>query len=99
VNSGRVLVGTIGGDGLLDFTVIGDTVNTASRVESATRQTDDDMLITEYTLSLIGPAPATWVERPPVPLKGKEQAVRLFAPADGDGSGAEAAPAQVQFGP
>src|SRR5207253_2145772 len=75
----------------LDFTVIGDTVNTASRVESATRQTDDDMLITEYTLSLIGASVATWVERPPVPLKGKEQAVRLFAPADGDAAGAAAA--------
>ena len=50
VNSGRVVVGTIGGGGRRDFTVIGDPVNTAARVEAATRVTGDDVLITEATL-------------------------------------------------
>src|SRR5204862_4082553 len=53
VNTGTVVVGTIGGGGRLDFTVIGDTVNTAARVESATRQTDDDLLITDTTRSAL----------------------------------------------
>ena len=44
VNSGRVVVGTIGGGGRRDFTVIGDPVNTAARVEAATRVTGDDVL-------------------------------------------------------
>jgi adenylate cyclase len=80
VNSGRVVVGTIGGGGRLDFTVIGDTVNTAARVESATRQTDDDVLITESTLAALSRDLGGFDERPPVPLKGKSEAVRLYAP-------------------
>ena len=80
VNSGRAVVGTIGGGGRLDFTVIGDTVNTASRVESATRQTDDDVLITDATLTQLTRGCEEWAERATVPLKGKSQTVRLFAP-------------------
>jgi adenylate cyclase len=78
VNSGRVVVGTIGGGGRLDFTVIGDPVNTAARVESATRQTDDDLLITEATRRLLSGDSGGWDERPPVALKGKAREVRLY---------------------
>jgi adenylate cyclase len=78
VNSGGVVVGTIGGGGRLDFTVIGDAVNTAARVESATRQTDDDLLITETTQRALSEDFGGWEERPPVTLKGKAQEVRLY---------------------
>jgi class 3 adenylate cyclase len=80
VNSGRVVVGTIGGGGRRDFTVIGDPVNTAARVEAATRLTGDDVLIAETTLRAMGPAGDDFEERPSVPLKGKTVTVRLFAP-------------------
>jgi class 3 adenylate cyclase len=80
VDSGKVIVGTIGGGGRLDFTVIGDTVNTAVRVETATRQTDDDVLATEATLRLAGIPTGSWQERHAVTLKGKQQRVRVFAP-------------------
>src|SRR3954447_25587271 len=80
VNSGTVVVGTIGGGGRLDFTVIGDAVNTAARVESATRETGDDVLITEATRARLM-RDGGWVERPAMALKGKTKTVRLFAPA------------------
>jgi adenylate cyclase len=78
INSGSVIAGTIGGGGRVDFTVIGDTVNTAARVESATRDTGDDLLITHATRCLIEDDDA-WIERPGVQLKGKSQPVRIYA--------------------
>lgn len=89
VNSGTVMSGTIGGGGRLDFTVIGDVVNTASRVESATRQTDDDVLITEATHSLLRGDPDEWESRPAIPLKGKAQEIGLFAPLGSEGHGTQ----------
>jgi adenylate cyclase len=83
VNSGTVVVGTIGGGGRLDFTVIGDVVNTAARVESATRQTGDDLLITGETHARLRAGEARWEERPAMPLKGKSEDVALYAPAAG----------------
>jgi class 3 adenylate cyclase len=83
INSGRVLVGTIGGGGRLDFTVIGDPVNTAARVETATRQTNDDILITSATHQLLTRHDVPrWEERPPISLKGKTKPVTLYAPCE-----------------
>jgi class 3 adenylate cyclase len=81
VNTGQVVAGTIGGGGRVDFTVIGDAVNTAARVESATRQTGDDVLITEATRAALADPGDAWTPRPPVALKGKTEPVALYAPA------------------
>jgi adenylate cyclase len=86
VNSGRVLVGTVGGGGRLDFTVIGDAVNTAARVESATRDTGDDVLITGETYSRLRSFGGGWEERRSLPLKGKSEQVALYAPASKRGA-------------
>jgi class 3 adenylate cyclase len=85
VNSGRVIAGTVGGGGRLEFTVIGDTVNTAARVEGVTRETGDEVLITEATRALLPAGRYSYGERPPVALKGKRESVRLWAVAVSDG--------------
>jgi adenylate cyclase len=54
VNSGRVVAGSIGGAGRLNFSVIGDSVNVAARVEAHTRETGDDVLITDETKRRLG---------------------------------------------
>ena len=80
INTGQVVVGTIGGGGRLDFTVIGDAVNTAARVESATRQIGDDLLVTEATRRALTSDVGGWDERGAATLKGKSEEVSLFAP-------------------
>jgi class 3 adenylate cyclase len=82
VNSGRVVAGPLGGAGRLNFSVIGDAVNIAARVEAATRDTGDDLLITAATRDLLT-RPQPLVARGLVALKGKTEPVEVFAPAAG----------------
>ncbi|HEY4280567.1 MAG TPA: adenylate/guanylate cyclase domain-containing protein [Conexibacter sp.] len=80
VNSGPVVAGTIGGGGHIEYTVIGDAVNTADRVEQVTRQTGDTVLVTEATRRQLREDHGTFENRPAVKLKGKSERVQLWAP-------------------
>jgi class 3 adenylate cyclase len=82
LSSGPVLAGTVGGGGKLDFTVIGDPVNVASRVEEVTRATGDTVLITEATRALLSHDGVPLEARGAIPLKGRNDPVRIYALVD-----------------
>jgi adenylate cyclase len=53
INSGEAIVGEMGSSGRSDYTLIGDTVNVASRVEALTKDYNCKLLITEQTKELL----------------------------------------------
>lgn len=78
IHQGEVIVGLMGNQNLTTFTVVGDTVNTAARVEQLTRMHGADVLITEAVREKLD-SRFKLMELPPVPVKGKEQPVVTYA--------------------
>ena len=78
INSGRVVAGSIGGAGRLNFSVIGDAVNVAARVEAETRELGESLLLTAATRrALQRDVPLT--SQGEVMLKGKAEPVELYS--------------------
>jgi adenylate cyclase len=79
INSGPVVVGSVGGGGRLEFAVIGDTVNVAARVEQLTRETGDTVLLTEATRCLLSDPEVVLAPRGEFALKGVSEPVPIHA--------------------
>ena len=78
VNTGTVIAGTIGGAGKLEFTLIGDTVNVAARVEQLTKTTGDAILLTGQCVDALTSRPSGLTDRGHHELKGKSAPVQVF---------------------
>lgn len=78
INTGLVIAGTIGGGGKLEFTLIGDTVNVAARVEQLTKTTGDAILLTQQTVDALASRPHGLSDRGAHALKGKSAPTAVF---------------------
>jgi adenylate cyclase len=79
LNAGSVVVGTMGGGTKLDFTVVGDVVNVASRIEALTRQTQDPILLTEGVRERLTGPTAALSSRGSFEVRGRSEHVSVFA--------------------
>ncbi|MEG4997822.1 AAA family ATPase [Microcoleus sp. B4-D4] len=85
INTGSLMLGTVGGQNRMDGTVISDAVNLASRVESLTKNYGVSLLITEQTYSRLS-NPVDYAIRTidTVRVKGKSQLVTVYEVFDAD---------------
>jgi len=79
LHSGNALVGNIGSEHRLNYSVLGDTVNVASRLENLNRYYKTQILISDATREAIGEKliarPVDWVR-----VEGREGTLEIFEP-------------------
>ena len=85
INSGSLMLGTVGGKSRMDSTVISDAVNLASRIEGLTKDYSVPLLISHQTLERLR-NPADYAIRivDKVQVKGKSQYVVVYEVFDAD---------------
>ena len=78
VNTGTCIVGNMGSEARLDYSVVGDAVNLGARLEAETRKQDTPILISEFTYMQLTDIACTQLDE--VTVKGKEEPVKIYAP-------------------
>ena len=78
VNTGTCIVGNMGAETRLDYSVVGDAVNLGARLEAQTRTEDTPILVSEFTYMQC--PDIAFAKMGEVTVKGKEEPVKIYAP-------------------
>jgi len=79
LNSGRVMSGNVGSERRLAYTAIGDTTNTAARLEAMTKGTPYMLFLSDSTKEALSEEPADLAYVDEFEVRGREQKVKLWS--------------------
>jgi adenylate cyclase len=83
INTGEAIVGNIGSDKRMDFTVVGDVVNVAARLQELTKELEADTLVSEATFREVE-GQFRFEAVPPLVLRGRQETTLVYRLIAGD---------------
>jgi adenylate cyclase len=84
LNSGHVMSGNVGSERRLEYTAIGDTTNTAARLEGMTKGTPHQLFLSQATKDFLRSDPQDLVLVGDFEVRGRTQKITLWSIADSD---------------
>jgi adenylate cyclase len=91
LNTGPVMCGNVGAEQRVEYTTIGDTTNTAARLEGMTKGTEHMLFIAESTCEMLSEKPDDLVFVDEFEVRGREAKMRIYSiPDPGDPGSLEA---------
>ena len=90
LNSGPVMSGNVGSERRMEYTAVGDTTNTAARLEGMTKGSGHQLFVADSTRSMLTGDASGLVHHGDMPVRGREALLTVWVPEREDATDPEA---------